>query len=306
MKHLSPKKYTRIRIIGAASGIGAQDHACADGPVAFHHSQAWHELEHHPLLDWGDTLFAPDDDGTSTAGRIAELCRNLADEVAVTMRADEFPVVIGGDHSIAIGTWSGVARVLDEPFGLLWIDAHLDSHTPETSYSGAIHGMPLACLLGRGDKRLLNIGLIGSQISAAHSVVLGPRSYEPEEMDFLRSMGVRIIDSEEIMARGFSVCLDEAMAIVSRAPGGFGLTLDLDAIDPMLAPGVGSPEPEGLWDGDVLVGLRRLATTPGWRGLEIVEYNPDRDTQGTTARLISDLIAAIVPGVTGLRAEAVD
>jgi arginase len=297
---------SRIRIIGAASGLGAQDQGCEDGPVAFHRSQAWHELEHHPLVDWGRTLFAPDAPGMSATGRIAGLCRRLADELVVALTAREFPVVIGGDHSVAIGTWSGVARFAGEPVGLLWIDAHLDSHTPETTYSGAIHGMPLACLLGRGDKRLLNLGLPGVQVSAAHTVVLGPRSYEPEEMDFLRSMGVRIIDSEEIMARGFSICLDEAMAIVFRAPGGFGLTLDLDAIDPMLAPGVGSPEPEGLWDGDVLVGLQRLASTPGWRGLEIVEYNPDRDTEGTTARLIADLIGAIVPGVTGLRAEAVD
>jgi arginase len=297
---------SRIRIIGAASGLGAQDQGCEDGPVAFHRSQAWHELEHHPLVDWGRTLFAPDAPGMSATGRIAGLCRRLADELVVALTAREFPVVIGGDHSVAIGTWSGVARFAGEPVGLLWIDAHLDSHTPETTYSGAIHGMPLACLLGRGDKRLLNLGLPGVQVSAAHTVVLGPRSYEPEEMDFLRSMGVRIIDSEEIVARGFSICLDEAMAIVFRAPGGFGLTLDLDAIDPMLAPGVGSPEPEGLWDGDVLVGLQRLASTPGWRGLEIVEYNPDRDTEGTTARLIADLIGAIVPGVTGLRAEAVD
>jgi arginase len=295
MKPFSPKKYSRIRIIGAASGIGAQDQACEDGPVAFHHSQAWHELEHHPLLDWGKTLFAPDGDGTSTAGRIAELCRHLADEVALTLRANEFPVVIGGDHSIAIGTWSGVARVLGEPLGLLWIDAHLDSHTPETSYSGAIHGMPLACLLGRGDKRLLNIGLNGAQVSAPHTVVLGPRSYEPEEIEFLQRVGVRIIDSVEVMQRGFAVCLEEAIGIVAGAPAGFGVTLDLDAIDPMLAPGVGSPEPDGLVVREVLGGLRRISGIPGLKALEIVEYNPDRDRHGTTAGLISDLIGEILP-----------
>lgn len=299
MKPFSPKKYSRIRIIGAASGIGAQDQACEDGPVAFHHSQAWHELEHHPLLDWGKTLFAPDGDGSSTAGRIGELCRDLADEVALTLRADEFPVVIGGDHSIAIGTWSGVARVLGEPFGLLWIDAHLDSHTPETSYSGAIHGMPLACLLGRGDKRLLNIGLNGAQVSAAHTVVLGPRSYEPEEIEFLQRMGVRIIDSEEVLQRGFAACLEEAVGIVAAAPAGFGVTLDLDAIDPVLAPGVGSPEPDGLVVRDVLAALRRISAQPGLRALEIVEYNPDRDRHGTTAGLISDLIGQILPHAVG-------
>ncbi len=290
---------SKIRIIGAASGLGAQDQGCEDGPVAFHRSQAWHELEHHPRVDWGKTLFASNAPGLSELGRIAGLCRHLAEEVAVALRADEFPLVIGGDHSVAIGTWSGVARFVGAPSGLLWIDAHLDSHTPETSYSGAVHGMPLACLLGRGDKRLLNIGRVGEQVSAAHTVVLGPRSYEPEEMDFLRHMGVRIIDSEEVLARGFAACLDEAIGIVAKAPAGFGVTLDLDAIDPVLAPGVGSPEPEGLWDGDVLVAMRRLSVMPGLRAVEIVEYNPDRDWQGTTARLIADLIGQILPGVTG-------
>jgi len=295
MKRRNPEHAAHIRIIGAASGIGAQDRACADGPVAFHRSQAWHELEHHPRIDWGKTLFAPEGDGASTVARIAGLCRNLADEVALALRSNEFPVVIGGDHSVAIGTWSGVARALAEPVGLLWIDAHLDSHTPETSYSGAIHGMPLACLLGRGDKRLLNIGLAGQQISAAHTVVLGPRSYEPEELEFLRSMQVRIIDSDEILHRGFADCLDEAIAIVAGAPSGFGVTLDLDAIDPRLAPGVGSPEPDGLVVHDVVEAMRRIGGLPGLKAVEIVEYNPDRDRHGTTAGLISDLIGELLP-----------
>jgi len=295
MKAHGPGRCARIRIIGAASGIGAQDKACADGPVAFHHSQAWHELEHHPLLDWGRTLFAPDGHGLSHTARIAELCRHLADEVALSLRDQHFPVVIGGDHSVAIGTWSGVARALGQAPGLLWIDAHLDSHTPETSYSGAIHGMPLACLLGRGDKRLLDIGLTGAQVSAAHTVVLGPRSYEPEEMAFLQRLGVRIIDSEEILQRGFPACLDDAMAIVAGAPAGFGVTLDLDAIDPRLAPGVGSPEPDGLLANDVLTAIHWIAGQPGFKALEIVEYNPDRDRHGSTADLISDLIGQILP-----------
>ncbi|MBU1363499.1 MAG: arginase [Gammaproteobacteria bacterium] len=295
MKRHNPDHAAHIRIIGAASGIGAQDRACADGPVAFHRSQAWHELEHHPRIDWGRTLFAPEGDGASTIARIAGLCRNLADEVGLALRSKEFPVVLGGDHSVAIGTWSGVARTLNEPVGLLWIDAHLDSHTPETSYSGAIHGMPLACLLGRGDKRLLNIGLAGRQVVAAHTVVLGPRSYEPEELEFLRGMQVRIIDSDEILHRGFADCLDEAIAIVASAPAGFGVTLDLDAIDPRLAPGVGSPEPDGLVVHDVVEAMRRIGGLPGLKALEIVEYNPDRDRHGATAGLISDLIGELLP-----------
>jgi arginase len=285
-----------MRIIGAASGLGAQDRACEDGPVAFHHSQAWHELAKHPQLDWGRTLYAPPErSGEAPVQRIAGFCRHLADEVALTLANQQFPVVIGGDHSVAIGTWSGLARHLAAPPGLLWIDAHLDSHTPETTYSGAIHGMPLACLLGRGDKRLLNIGLPGVQVSAAHTVVLGARSHEPEELEFLRLMNVRIIDSEEIARRGFAACLDEAMAVVAAAPAGFGVTLDLDAIDPRMAPGVGSPEPDGLRAADVLTALHWIAGMPGLKAVEIVEYNPDRDRHGSTAALLSDLIGEILP-----------
>ncbi len=287
----------KIRVVGAASGLGARDRGCADGPVAFHRSQAWHELQDHPRLDWGPLLFAADARAGSEMARIAGFCRRLADEVAHVRAAGDFPLVIGGDHSIAVGTWSGVARAAGAPLGLLWIDAHLDSHTPETSYSGAVHGMPLACLLGRGDKRLLNLGLAGPQLSAAHTVVLGPRSYEAEEMAFLRAQGVRIIESEEIAVRGFADCLREAQAVVEAAPAGFGLTLDLDAIDPDCAPGVGSPEPDGLWDGDVLAALARLATLPGLLAVEIAEYNPDRDRQGRTARLMSELIGEMLPGL---------
>ena len=295
MSAAHPRKHARVRIIGAASGLGAQDQACADGPVAFHRSQAWHELAHHPRVDWGRTLFAPAADGGGATGRIAGLCRHLADEVGHALRGGEFPVIIGGDHSVAIGTWSGVARVAGEPVGLLWIDAHLDSHTPEPSYSGAIHGMALACLLGRGDKRLLNIGLAGVQVSAGHTAVLGARSYEPEELDFLKASGVRIIDSVEFAQRGFADCLHEALGIVTAAPAGFGVALDLGAIDPLVAPGVGSPEPEGLSARDVLEAVSGIAGLPGFRALEIVEYNPDRDRLGITASLISDLVGRVLP-----------
>jgi arginase len=155
--------------------------------------------------------------------------------------------------------------------------------------------MPLACLLGRGDKRLLNLGRPGAQVSAAHTVVLGARSYEPEEFELLQRLGVRIIGDQEIEQRGFAACLDEALAIVAGAPAGFGVTLDLDAIDPHLAPGVGSPEPDGLVTYDVLTAMHWIAGQPGLKALEIAEYNPDRDRHGATAGLIAGLIRQILP-----------
>lgn len=298
MEEKMQKNCSRVRIIGAASGLGAQDRGCGDGPVAFHRSLAGQQLARHPRLDWGGLLFAARDEPAMPTASIAELCRHLALEVERAMVEGVFPLVIGGDHSVAIGTWGGVAHFAAAPVGLLWIDAHLDSHTPQTSHSGAIHGMPLACLLGRGDQRLLNIGLRGAQVCAAHTVVLGPRSYEEEELAFLTAQGVRILGAEDISRRGFADCLDEAAAIVSSAPSGFGVTLDLDAIDPHLAPGVGSPEPDGMETCQVMAALRRLSGLPGLRAVEIVEYNPDRDRHGMTARLISAMIGQILPAVT--------
>jgi arginase len=285
----------RIRIIGAASGIGAQDRGCADGPVAFHRSQAWHELARLPRVDWGCTLFPPEMSGRSPVERVAALCRDLADEMARTLADGAFPVVLGGDHSVAIGTWSGVARAAGGPVGLLWIDAHLDSHTPETSYSGALHGMPLACLLGRGDKRLLGIGIAGAQLDPSRVAVIGPRSFEPEEVELLARLGVTVFSSEVVAERGFGHCFSDALAIVATAPHGFGVSLDLDVLDPETAPGVGSPEPDGISPRDLLVGLQELAGQPQLRAVEIVEYNPGRDRHGVTARLIAGLIGAFAP-----------
>jgi arginase len=290
---------TRLRIIGAASGLGAQDHGCADGPVAFHRSQAWHELANEPHVDWARTLFPPQLAGAAPVERVAALCRDLADEVALTLCNRDFPLVIGGDHSVAIGTWSGVARAAGAPVGLLWIDAHLDSHTPETSYSGALHGMPLACLLGRGDKRLLGIGVPGAQLDAAHTAVLGPRSFEPEEAALLERLGVRVFAHEEIAERGLADCFAEAAAIVVGASGGFGVTLDLDVLDPGTAPGVGSPEPDGLPLRGLVDGIAGLAARRGLLACEIVEYNPDRDRHGLTARLIAGLIGELLTRVAG-------
>jgi arginase len=283
-----------LRIIGAASGLGARDRGCADGPVAFHHAQAWHDIASHPRLDWGRTLFPPDGEATRLTQRIAALCEELADEVGAVLSADELPLVIGGDHSVAIGTWSGVARFAGAPLGLLWIDAHLDCHTPETTHSGAIHGMPLACLLGHGDRRLIGLGLPGAQLDPAYTAVLGVRSHEPEETELPQRLGVRIIDQEEITRRGFTACFADAIEHVARAPAGFGVSLDLDAIDPLLAPGVGSPEPDGVLASELIAALAKSANLPGLRALEIVEYNPDRDHHGRTAHLMATLIGKIL------------
>jgi arginase len=159
--------------------------------------------------------------------------------------------------------------------------------------------MPLACLLGRGDKRLLGIGAPGAQVDAAHAAVIGPRSFEPEEARLLQRLGVRVFVREELAERGLAECFAEAAAIVAGAPAGFGISLDLDVLDPDTAPGVGSPEPDGLPLRALMSGIVVLAARRGLLACEIVEYNPDRDRHGVTARLIAALIGEMLPHVTG-------
>jgi arginase len=284
----------RARIIGAASGLGARDPGCEDGPVAFFNSGAWRQLQARPGLYWGETLFPSAVRSESMIDRVAELCQRMAEAIAHTLISREFPVVIGGDHSVAIGTWSGAARFVGKPIGMLWMDAHMDSHTPQTTYSGAIHGMPLACLLGEGDPRLLGLGLAGPQLSHAHTVVFGVRSFEPEEPRLLQRLGVRVIRQSEIQRRGFRETFSEALGIAASSPSGFGLSLDLDVVDPALAPGVGTPVPEGLAPPEVLEAIRDCASMAGLLAMEIVEYNPARDRHGMTASLIGETIGKIL------------
>ena len=284
----------RIGVIGVASGLGALDQGCEHGPAAVQRAPGWATLARQPLIAREEALTAPDAAGLTTVERIAGLCRHLARRIDSVLAGDMLPLVIGGDHSLAIGTWSGVARYAGAPVGLLWIDAHLDSHTPQTSPSGAIHGMPLACLLGSGDPRLLDLGIRGAQLDPAHTVVLGARSWEPEEADFLAAQGVRVIDAAAIAQRGLEACFAEALAIVAGAAHGFGVTLDLDACDPSVAPGVGTPVPGGLCAGALRDAWRQLKDCAGLRAIEIVEYNPLRERQGMTAQLICDLIGDLL------------
>ena len=283
-----------LRLIGAASGVGAQDPGCHAGPTALHRAHAFDDLNRRPDLTWGEMLF-PRQRLPGRVAEVADLCGRLAREVAGALDRGETPVVLGGDHSCAIGTWSGVKSRSAAPIGLLWLDALLDSHTPESSHSGALHGMPLACLLGQGDRRLVTVGGPAPKLLPQHVALIGARSYEPEEAEFLGRLGVRVYGSEEMGQRGLPAVFAEALARVRGAPGGYGLSLDLDVLDPREAPGVGSPEPEGLSQTALMPCLAGLAGDPRLLGLEVMEFNPDRDAGGRTAALLARVIGAVFP-----------
>jgi arginase len=293
-----------IDVIVAAIGEGAQETGCKDGPGALSARGIDLALRERGLrAALGATVASHAAAGAAKLGIVEEFMPRLAAAVRASVAANRFPLVLGGDHSCAVGTWSAIAdarRALG-PVGLIWVDAHLDSHTPGTSPSQAPHGMPLAALLGHGSPGLTDLFGWRGKLDARHVVLIGARSFEAEELGLLRTLGVHVMPVGEVHARGMAACLADAVEVVGHGTAGYGLTFDVDALDPLDAPGVGSPEDGGIRLVDALEGLAQIAADPRLLGLELVEYNPHLDdAAATTARACEALItAALVPGAAG-------
>jgi arginase len=281
----------RLALIGYASGLGARDPGCADGPVKLRAAGIDGVLRRNGIAAyWGDMLFPDPRPGESLRQTVENLNRRLQQRVATVLRRGERPLVYGGDHTSAAGTWSGVTEALSgRRLGLLWIDAHLDAHTPETTHSGLLHGMPLAVLLGY----LGSAGPGKAALSPEHVSVVGVRSYEPEEAHLLRDLEVRIYTMEEIARRGLRAVMQEAHALVRTGTDAYGITADVDAIDPDDAPGVGTPEAGGLRARELTDILAELVAEAPPLALEIAEFNPHRDLADRTLRVIGDLSHAL-------------
>lgn len=225
--------------------------------------------------------------------QIYAACEDLAEKVEEVLNAGELPLVLGGDHSIAIGSISGVAsycRKRDEKPGLIWFDAHADMNTPESSPSGNIHGMPLAVLLGYGATKLTNIGGFAPKLDPALCVHIGARDIDRGERELVRQLGIRFITMREIDERGMSVCIDEAIAIASRASVGYAVTFDVDALDPGDAPGSGTLVRGGLTYREAHLAMEKISDAGGMRSLEVVEINTALDVNNKTAELGVELI----------------
>lgn len=281
-----------IVIIAAASGSGAQNHDCREGP------EALHALHAFPAAREWRTVLEPARADEHPLPAVQAVCTDIARQVEDVMAQKAFPLIIGGDHSCAVGTWSGVYHAIRQrgPLGLIWIDAHMDSHTFATTPSHALHGMPLACLLGHGAPELTHIATPESKLRPEHVCLIGVRSFEAGEAKLLHDLGVRVFDMAEIRQRGLHAVFDEAIAIVERGTAGFGISLDLDALDPEEEPGVGTPAPGGLKRADLEREFHSLRGQPDFLAMEIVEYNPRRDKGHATARAAARLFSAIAPG----------
>ncbi len=286
-----------VEIIGVGSGAGARVTGCGHGPAVLRERglEGWLRTEGLETA-WRDAVVPKPagDDQESVLGVVAETCRDLSRKVEDALDRQARAVVLGGDHSCAIGTWSGAARHLrrDGPLGLVWIDAHMDSHVPETSPSGTWHGMPLACLLGHGEPRLTAIAGASPAVAPQHVCLIGVRSYEWGEQQLLQRLGVRVIYMGEVEERGIDAALDEALRIAGAGTAGIGLSIDLDAVDPIEAPGVGSPEGGGIRAGALIQALHRASRHSEFTGVEIAEYNPELDRGGVTADVACDLLVA--------------
>ena len=214
---------------------------------------------------------------------VSAFAPGLAAVTADIVRRGAFPLVLGGDHSTAVGTWSGIADAYRAQhgdagrIGLIWIDAHLDSHTPETSESQAPHGMPLAALLGYGATALTDVRGWRGKVRPENVAVVGVRSFEAGEAALLARLGVRVFGMPEVQARGLDACLEEAVDIATRSTCGYGVSFDVDAIDPQEAMAVGSPEAGGITARDAIAAMPRFAGDARLIGFELVEYNPERD-----------------------------
>lgn len=299
-----------LRMIGAAIGHGAQDPESQNAPDVVRVSGLAKMIEESAEKNGNDRFEEASWDTTlyphftkrfrKDLPVVGDFSERLQKVVSRVHSDGDFPLIIGGDHSCAIGTWSGIARSLNETgqesIGLVWVDAHLDSHTFETSSSWAIHGMPLACLLGKGQKSLANCAGFAPKLEASRTVIIGARSWESGERELLDHLGVKIFEAEEVFEKGLESVLLEAVSIAScNGSGLWGLTIDLDAFDPDFAPGVCSPEKNGLNPKEFteIMCKEKFGRDINFRALEIVEFAPKYDKDGKTLEVLKMLALAL-------------
>jgi arginase len=224
---------------------------------------------------------------------ITDVCADLADRVEKALTEGHFPVVLGGDHSVAIGTISGIARYYRKKkkrIGVLWVDAHTDMNTPDSSPTGNIHGMPLAVLLGYGPKELVDIAGTEPALDPRGVCVFGARDVDSIERKIVKETGVRVYSMSELDERGTATCAREAIERCVDGTVGVHLSFDLDGVDPQHAPGVGTPVPGGLNLRESHLVCEKAASTGKLLGVEMVELNPVIDSENRTGKLAVWLI----------------
>jgi arginase len=223
---------------------------------------------------------------------IVRVNRDLCQKLSQITANGHLPLVLGGDHSIAIGTLAGLSQQ-NRKLGLIWFDAHCDVNTPETTPSGNIHGMSLAVSLGIGNHRLTGIGGEGPKVKAEHTVVIGARSVDYGEREFLKKLGVSVFTSLDIERFGMAEVMKRALSIAADGTDGVHLSFDLDGLDPLDAPGVGTPIPAGVSLRESLLAMEMISDAGVMKSAEFVEVNPLLDHRNRTAKVAVELISTV-------------
>lgn len=280
-----------INVIGIASGMGANDIGCQQGPQAIKEACVTLLKKSYQDVNWTE-ITLPELATESKYEKIAQICIEAAQLTYKSVKGKTFFLAVSGDHACAIGTWSGVAHALDsdEKLGLIWVDAHMDSHTPESSETGNIHGMPLASLMGYGDHRLTQVLNAHPKLLPECVCLVGVRSYEKGEEALLKKLGVKVYFMEEVNERGLDAVLEETARYIQSKTNRYGLTIDLDAFDPIEIPGVGCPVKNGLHPEAFLKAIKKIKEQVNFVGLEIAEYNPFHDVNEITKRFFLELV----------------
>jgi len=292
-------RQSHIAVIGAPLDMGAGRRGVDMGPSAIRFANLGQRLAGlgYHVEDLGNvTVEQPEriPPGSRRArylAQIAQTCTRLAEMVEEKAAGGQVPLVLGGDHSV--GTVSGISghfRREKKHIGLLWIDAHPDMNTPETSSSGNVHGMPLACLIGLGPRKLTRIYGYAPKVDPKKVALVGLRDVDQLEKPHVKNSGVRPFTMRDIDERGLRAVMEEALQIVLAGAEGFHLSLDMDAVDPQHAPGVGTPVRGGLSYREAHLAMEMICDSQRMTSLEVVEVNPVMDEANRTAILAVELV----------------
>lgn len=296
-------KQSHIAIIGAPMDLGAGRRGVDMGPSAIRLAGLNEKLISlgYEVEDLGNVAVVQPEScpiGKTDARylpQIALTCERLADMVERAADQGRVPVVLGGDHSVAVGTVSGMSRYFRKKqahMGLIWIDAHADMNTPATSPSGNIHGMPLSCVIGMGPQELTGIGGYSPKVHPSQVALIGLRSVDQIERFNVRGAGVHPFTMRDIDERGLPSVIREAIDIVTAGTAGFHLSFDMDALDPREAPGVGTPVRGGITYREAHLAMELMCDSSQMASVEIVEVNPVLDEANRTATLAVELVTS--------------
>ncbi|MEO8662507.1 MAG: arginase [Bryobacteraceae bacterium] len=292
---------SHIAVIGAPLDLGAGRRGVDMGPSAVRVANLYAKLASmgYTVEDLGNVNVEQAEsvpDGPANAKylpQIAATCEQLAAQVETAISSDKFPIVIGGDHSVAAGTVAGVASRFHrdgQTIGLIWIDAHADMNTPSSSPSGNVHGMPLACIIGKGPKELTDIGGFAPKVDPHNVAIVGLRDVDDKEKAHVHKTGVRGFTMRDIDERGMRAVMEDAIRIATAGTEGFHLSFDMDSVDPDEAPGVGTPVRGGITYREAHLAMEIISDSGKLVSMEVVEVNPVLDVSNRTALLAVELI----------------